>query len=161
MDANAPCLPVWSASAVEQILSDPVNLKFFKEFCIEEMSVENLLFCLEVHDFKTVEAPSYRKSLARKIFRKYIRVDAPMGIAVQDRTRKEVSELWEVGHSATDIKNDLFDKLAAEVRISMKLDILPRFIESKQFAELAALKFEERKVCRSRQRAASGERRRN
>ena len=124
------------------------------------MSVENLLFCLEVHDFKTVEAPSYRKSLARKIFRKYIKVDAPMGIAVQDRTRKAVSEGWESA-GGSDIKSDLFDGLASEVVISMKLDILPRFIESKQFAELAALKFEERKVCRLRRRAASGERRRN
>ena len=134
------------ASAVEQILADPVNLKFFKEFCIAEMSVENLLFCLEVHGFKTVEAPEYRKSLARKIFRKYIKADAPMGIAVQDRTRREVASgcNFDEGHG---IRNDIFDGLAEEVRISMKLDILPRFVESEQFRQLAELKFEERKVA--------------
>ena len=108
------------------------------------MSVENLLFYLEVSDFKTVEAPEYRKALARKIFRKYIKVDAPMGIAVKHQSRLEVAAGWEKAEG--NVAESLFDGLSDEVVLSMKLDILPRFVESEQFNKLAALKFEERKV---------------
>ena len=69
---------------MEQILMDPVNLKHFKSFCISEMSVENLLFWLEVADYKTIEAPEYRKFVAKKLYRKYCAEDAPMSALVAE-----------------------------------------------------------------------------
>jgi serine/threonine protein kinase len=128
---------------IELLLGDSVNLKFFKEFCIQEMSVENLLFWLEVQDYKTTEAPGYRRMIARKIFQKYVRADAPMGIAVQDRTRREVADGYQRGGEPDPT---LFDGLATEVVMSMKLDILPRFLESKMYSELLELRFEDRRV---------------
>ena len=35
---------------MENVLSQPLSLKYFKAFCIREMSVENLMFWLEVED---------------------------------------------------------------------------------------------------------------
>jgi len=128
--------------SLEQILMDPVNLKYFKSFCISEMSVENLLFWLEVADYKTIEAPEYRKFVAKKIYRKYCAEDAPMGIAVKDATRKKVSP-----SSLKELPDlSLFDELRHEVMLSMKMDILPRFIDSAQYHALLELKFEQRKV---------------
>ena len=40
----------------EHVLYDPVNLKYFKDFCVSEMSTENLLFWLEVVDYKDITA---------------------------------------------------------------------------------------------------------
>ena len=130
-------------ASIEQILADPINMKAFKEFCIQEMSVENLLFWLEVADYRQTEAPEYRKMLAGKIFKKFIKKDAPMGIAVQDRTRKDVQNQY----NQQNPEPTLFDALATEVVLSMKMDILPRFVESKQWQNLLELKFEERKVA--------------
>ena len=106
--------------------------------------MENLLFVLEVQDYKSVEAPGYQKSLARKIFKKYVKVNAPMGIAVEHRTRLSVADGYEKATGA--LSHDLFDGLVQEVVLSMKLDILPRFVESPEYKKLMALKFEERKV---------------
>jgi hypothetical protein len=130
-------------AAVENILKDSINLKYFKQFCIREMSVENLLFYLEVEDYSKSEAPEYRKFCARKIYQKYIRPDAPMGVSVKDATRKKLKP--SDGEDKQDPKR--FDELLDEVKNSMKLDILPRFIESEEYHELLALKFEERKVA--------------
>ena len=132
------------ALAVEQILGDKVNLKYFKQFCVKELSVENLLFWLEVTDYQTIEAPEYRRFQARKVVRKYIAPGAPMSISVKDAARKEVSEEAQKTEGAPE--RSLFDKLAGEVLLSMKLDIMPRFVESDLYHELVELKFEERKV---------------
>ena len=128
--------------AVEQVLGNPVNLKYFKQFCIAEMSVENLLFYLECADYKVIEAPEYRRFCARKIIQKYVKPDATMGIAVSSRTRDAVVK--ESGSKEPTC--DLFDSLVSEVTLSMKMDILPRFHESADYAQLMELKFEERKV---------------
>ena len=106
------------------------------------MSVENLLFVLEATDYRSIEAPEYRRFMARKIFQKYIRPDAPFGIAVQSRTRQEIDSQY----TREAPSMDLFDLLTAEVLVSMKLDIMPRFLESAEYQELLELKFEERKV---------------
>jgi len=129
---------------IEQILGDPLNLKYFKQFCIKELSVENLLFWLEVCDYKTIDAPEYRRFQARKVVRKYIVPDAPMSISVQDKTRRDVSDQAKKTEKAPE--TTLFDTLAQDVLLSMKLDILPRFLESELYHELLELKFEERKV---------------
>ena len=126
--------------SLEQILMDPVNLKYFKAFCISEMSVENLLFWLEVADYKTIEAPEYRKFVAKKICRKYVAAEAPMGISVKDSTRKKVT----MPTSTPSL--DLFDEIRSEVVLSMKMDILPRFLESTQYHDLVELKFEQRSI---------------
>lgn len=123
----------------ENILADPVNLKYFKQFCIQEMSVENLLFWLEVEDYRTIDAPEYRAFVAKKVYRKYIQPDAPMGIAVNDRTRKEIK-------LTKNPESTMYNKLQEEVLLSMKMDIFSRFVDDELYAQLLALKFEERKV---------------
>lgn len=131
-----------NACAVEQVVNNPVNLNFFKQFCIRELSVENLLFYLECADYAVIEAASYRKFCARKIFQKYIRNDAPMGISVQGRTRTEITAKY----NAEEPSPELFKPVVDEAVASMKLDILPRFLESPEYSALLELKFEERKV---------------
>jgi len=128
--------------SIEQILGTPVNLKHFKEFCIREMSVENLLFWLEVADYRNIEAPEYRRFSARKIFKKYIKADATMGISVASKARADIDAKY-VREAP---EQHLFDALANEVVMSMKLDILPRFLDSPEYQQLIEIKFEERKV---------------
>jgi len=128
--------------SLEQILYDPVNLKVFKTFCVQERSVENLLFWLETADYRTAEAPEYRRHVAKKIFRKYCAEGTKMEIAVKAATRKKVSPAL-----LTDLPSlTLFDELRSEVMLSMKMDIFPRFVESDGYDALVELKFEQRKV---------------
>ena len=127
--------------SLEQILYDSVNLKVFKSFCVQERSVENLLFWLETADYRTAEAPEYRKHVAKKIYRKYCQ-GTKMEIAVKAATRKKVSP-----DLLTDLPPlTLFDELRSEVMLSMKMDIFPRFVESDGYDALVELKFEQRKV---------------
>mmetsp|Transcript_35237 Transcript_35237/g.70245 ORF Transcript_35237/g.70245 Transcript_35237/m.70245 type:complete len:547 (-) Transcript_35237:609-2249(-) len=129
--------------SLEQILMDPVNLRFFKEFCIAEHSIENLLFWLEVADYKSIEAPEYRKFVAKKIVRKYITENAPHAISVQGGLNLK----FKGNMQPEDCKNDIFDSLRDDVMASMKLDILPRFLDSPKYKDMVDLNFEQRKVA--------------
>jgi len=127
---------------IEQVLKDPVNLNYFKKYCMVEMSMENLLFWLEVQDFKQIEAPEYAGFVARKIFNKYIRVGASQQLSVESLHRQTIQQTFK-----PDVINPkVFDEIQGACVLSMKLDIFPRFVDSDLYKELAALKFEERKV---------------
>ena len=106
------------------------------------MSVENLLFWLEVADYRGIEAPEYRRFVARKIFNKYVKQDATMGIAVAGKLRSEI----DAAYNREAPPNDLFNSLAELTVQSMKLDIMPRFVESEEYNQLLEHKFEQRKV---------------
>ncbi|KAL1507523.1 hypothetical protein AB1Y20_007147 [Prymnesium parvum] len=127
---------------IEMILKDPVNLNYFKKFCMAEMSMENLLFWLEVQDFKQIEAPEYAGFVARKIFNKYIRVGAPQQLAVESGLRSTIQSTFKPNV----IQSNIFNEIQNACVLSMKLDIFPRFVDSDLYKELAALKYEERKV---------------
>uniref|UniRef100_A0A7S0JK20 G protein-coupled receptor kinase n=1 Tax=Calcidiscus leptoporus TaxID=127549 RepID=A0A7S0JK20_9EUKA len=127
----------------EEILADPVNLHHFKRFCVQDFSTENLLFWLEVEEYREIRAPAYRKSIARKIYNKYIREDAPQLIGLNDAMRRNIS-----AEMLTDPTVKLFSELQASVVLSMKLDIFPRFVDSDAYRELIELKFEDRKVVK-------------
>jgi len=86
---------------IDEVLGDSVNLNYFKapippcwpkrgkltsslsplrlacsphqRFCMSEMSTENLLFWLEVQEYRSIKASDYRAFVARKIYRKYIK----------------------------------------------------------------------------------------
>ena len=124
----------------EQILHDSVNLNFFKRFCMDEMSVENLLFWLECEEYREIKAPEYRAFSARKIHRKYIADNAPTMLGIEDRLRKAIVVSSAPGP-------DLFAEAQAATVIAMKLDIFPRFLESVHYRELVDLKYEDRKVA--------------
>ena len=99
----------------EQILHDSVNLNFFKRFCMDEMSVENLLFWLECKEYREIKAPEYRAFSARKIHRKYIADNAPTMLGIEDRLRKAIVVSSAPGP-------DLFAEAQAATVIAMKLD---------------------------------------
>ena len=103
------------------------------------MSVENLLFWLECEEYREIKAPEYRGFSARKIYRKYVADNAPTMLGIEDRLRKAIV-LGDTPPSA------LFREAQQAVVVSMKLDIFPRFIESKLYQDLVGLKFEDRKV---------------
>jgi len=102
-----------------------------------EMSMENLLFWLEVQDFKTIEAPHYQRSMANKIYRKYIQQGAQMQLSVASGSKVSPKD---------GVTSDMFDKILDDVVLSMKLDIFPRFVDSTLYQELVDLKLEQRKV---------------
>jgi len=128
--------------AFEQILSDPVNLNYFKKFCIEQVAAENLLCWLEIEEYKGIKAPEYRAFVARKIFRKYIDENAPQQIGLKEELRKGV-----VLPRGAQPEPDMYDEIHDDVILTMKLDLFPRFTESSLYSDLVALKFEDRKVA--------------
>ena len=106
---------------------------------MEEMSVENLLFWLECEEYREIKAPEYRGFSARKIYRKYIADNAPTMLGIEDRLRKAIV----LGDAPP---SELFREAQQAVVVSMKLDIFPRFIDSKLYEDLVGLKFEDRKA---------------
>ena len=128
----------------EHVLYDPVNLKYFKDFCVSEMSTENLLFWLEVEDYKDIKeaAINMRLFTARKIARKYIDASATQQLGIEDRYKTAIME----GLKLPEPPPHLFTEAQQQIFVSMKTDSFPRFLESQMYKELIAIKLEDRKV---------------
>ena len=128
----------------EHVLYDPVNLKYFKDFCVSEMSTENLLFWLEVEDYKDIKeaAINMRLFTARKIARKYIDASATQQLGIEDRYKTAIME----GLKLPEPPPSLFTEAQQQIFVSMKTDSFPRFLESQMYKELIAIKLEDRKV---------------
>lgn len=104
--------------------------------------MENLLFWLEVQDFKTIDAPEYAGFVARKIYNKYIKVNAPQQLSVEGKLRENIQATFKPNV----ITPNVYDEIQYATVLSMKLDIFPRFQSDPLYTELIELKFEERKV---------------
>ncbi|EOD19245.1 hypothetical protein EMIHUDRAFT_444936 [Emiliania huxleyi CCMP1516] len=138
---------------LEEVLADPVNLNYFKRFCMSEMSTENLLFWLEVQEYRSIKAPDYRGFVARKVYRKYIKQGAPQQIGLGQAAVDEIRAAIEHGSSADGgasrgavYSAALFDVVQASVMSTMRMDIFPRFIESPDYRALQALHSDDRHV---------------
>ena len=131
----------------EEVLSDPFNLNYFKKFCVADYSTENLLFWLEVEEYREVKAPEYRRHIARKIYRKYIQENAPQQIGLKEDLRIQLrAVVSNLGKDAEPPAPDVFAPIQESVKADMKLDVFQRFVESEQYKALCSVKFEDRKV---------------
>jgi len=130
----------------EEILSNPFNLNYFKKFCVSDYSTENLLFWLEVEEYRVIKAPEYRRHIARKILRKYINEGASQQIGLKEELRCDVRSKITVDKDTEPPPTDVFEKIQESVKYEMQMDIFQRFVDSPQYKELCDLSFEERKM---------------
>lgn len=122
----------------EGLLSNRASLLFFEQFCIDDVSAENLLFWLELQDYRVVESADYRTVLANKLFNKYMVEDADMALGISSHMRKKVKMDIERGC----ISDGTFDEIEACVYNTLRNDMFPRFVQSMHYEALVGKKLE-------------------
>ncbi|RHY25659.1 hypothetical protein DYB32_008172 [Aphanomyces invadans] len=64
----------------QSVLSNEIKLRYFKSYCVENMTLENLMFHLDVEDAKRLPNQSFVQARSKKIIDTYIRDGAKMHI---------------------------------------------------------------------------------
>ncbi|EQC27517.1 hypothetical protein SDRG_14717 [Saprolegnia diclina VS20] len=84
-------LDVDSSYSFEAVLSDETKLRFFKTYCIESRTAENLVFYCEVEECKRLPNQSYIQARARKIYDTYIKEGAKRFINLSTAMHEEMT----------------------------------------------------------------------
>ncbi|KDO27545.1 hypothetical protein SPRG_06813 [Saprolegnia parasitica CBS 223.65] len=80
-----------SAYSFDAVLSDETKLRFFKTYCIESRTAENLGFYCEVEECKRLPNQSYIQARARKIYDTYIKEGAKRFINLSPEMHEEMT----------------------------------------------------------------------
>ncbi|KDO27544.1 hypothetical protein SPRG_06812 [Saprolegnia parasitica CBS 223.65] len=89
---ETPSLPLFqydSTYSFEAVMGDKWKLRYFKSYCIENMSSENLLFFLEVDECKRLPNQSFVQATARKIYDTYLKPGAKRYLNLSLRLHNE------------------------------------------------------------------------
>ncbi|XP_024921982.1 regulator of G-protein signaling 8-like [Cynoglossus semilaevis] len=113
----------WSHS-LEALLSSKYGMKIFQAFLKSEFSDENIEFWLVCEDFKKIKSSLRMSCRARKIFKRYVQVEAPREINIDQRTREVIRRNLETPTTES------FDAAQRIVYALMEKDSYPRFIKS-------------------------------
>ncbi|KAI9095808.1 hypothetical protein DFS34DRAFT_695430 [Phlyctochytrium arcticum] len=121
---------------LQSCLRNKVGLRFFSEFCIEEYTIENLLFWLDVEIFQSCRQ-ELRDNFAKYIIVTYITSTAPLQVNISAEIREDV------------ISNDtsdpiMFDEAQEQVYAMLKSHSFVRYEKSKKFKEYLDAKTNDR-----------------
>ena len=118
---------------LKEALRNQAFLWGFKEFCMKEFNVENLLCWLDVEVYKEEADEQKRITLAEMLYNTYLKSDCPLQVNVPT----QLVGVLEVPYKAAPI--DMFDELQAAIFRNMVADSLPRFVKSPQYERVAEL----------------------
>uniref|UniRef100_A0A3B4A2E0 RGS domain-containing protein n=1 Tax=Periophthalmus magnuspinnatus TaxID=409849 RepID=A0A3B4A2E0_9GOBI len=124
-----PKLSQWSHS-LEKLLASKYGLKIFQAFLKSEYSDENIEFWLVCEDYKKIKSSYRMSSRARRIFKRYIQVEAPKEINIDQKTREIIHQ-----NIAEPIAT-CFDEAQKIVFGLMEKDSYPRFLRSSLYRAL-------------------------
>ncbi|KAJ3258229.1 Regulator of G-protein signaling 7, partial [Borealophlyctis nickersoniae] len=102
---------------LQATLHNKMALKHFIEFCVEEYTIENVLFWLDVEIFQSCDA-QIRSVYAKYIYLTYIAIDSPLQMNLSDEIRKDVA--WPVPANPAEVDVSMFDEVQEQAYAMMK-----------------------------------------
>ncbi|OQR94769.1 Regulator of G protein signaling [Thraustotheca clavata] len=90
--SETPTLPMFqhdNGFSFEAVMADKLKLRYFKSYCIENMSSENLLFYLEVDECKRLPNQSFVQATTRKIYDTFLKPGAKRYLNLSLRLHQE------------------------------------------------------------------------
>eukprot|EP00761_Pharyngomonas_kirbyi_P012548 gb/GECH01012575.1/.p1 GENE.gb/GECH01012575.1/~~gb/GECH01012575.1/.p1 ORF type:complete len:522 (+),score=103.63 gb/GECH01012575.1/:1-1566(+) len=139
-----PLLKTWNWSRIfaskdsddrpfDFFLTDSAGRECFKQFLIREFSVENLLFWIEVEQFKKVSGDEMNQ-IANQIFETYIMYGSAFEINIDDELSAGIRERIHNGN----ISSDMFDEVQDYIYHAMQADSFERFKQSNLYKNFMA-----------------------
>lgn len=116
------------------VLHNKESLRFFKNFCIQEFSIENILFWLEVEAFRETNSEEQRILFSQHILSTYIKRSAPLALNLDFDLSKTVS------HYTPSSEKTLFDELQSFVFMLIKQSSYTSFENSELFEKFVQFK---------------------
>jgi Regulator of G protein signaling domain len=123
----------------DSVLHNLISLQFFNEFCLQEYSVENVLFWIEAEVYKTIIDPSKAKRFATYLYLVYIKDGAPLNINMHKEIVQEIP--WPFNDVPA---SDIFVVAQHYVYKTIKGHAYTRYENSKLFASFLEFKLSDR-----------------
>ena len=116
------------------VLHNKESLRFFKNFCIQEFSIENVLFWLEVEAFRETKCEKQRVLFSQHILSTYVKGSAPLALNLDSDLSKTVS------HYTPSSDKTLFDELQSFIFMLIKQSSYTSFENSDLFEKFIQFK---------------------
>jgi hypothetical protein len=127
-------LPDLKTIHMEDILSSERGIQAFKDFLISEFSVENLLFWIDVAQFKRIYSEDKNEKLsedlttaALRIYNRYIKKDCEYEVNIEFAIADKIHRAFNNPADDTLITPNIFDQAYEEIQRLMELDSFSRF----------------------------------
>lgn len=121
---------------LDSVLHNIYALQFFNEFCLQEYTIENVLFWIEAEVFRSIADEGCRNSFSNHIYNTYVKEGAPLALNVDRDIRKTVERCFQ------DPQSDMFVELQAFIYILIKQAAYVRFESSHYFQKFLQFKKE-------------------
>ena len=118
------------------ILHNLSSLHFFNEFCLNDYSIENVLFWIEAEVFRTIPDETDRQVFAHHIYHAYIKEGAPLALNLDREIRQLVITKYEKN------EKNMFGDLQDFILFLMRQSAYTRFEESAIFQKFLQFKTE-------------------
>ncbi|KAG9400589.1 hypothetical protein AC1031_010804 [Aphanomyces cochlioides] len=118
-EENAHLSPREEIFTFHAVLSDDTKLRFLKSYCMENLTLENLLFHMEVEEAKRLPNQKYVHACARKLFETYLKPNAKKFVALPPEIHAEMTAKFEAnaldGSSFTDVQYWVLDYVRTDL----------------------------------------------
>ncbi|KAJ3361003.1 hypothetical protein HDU91_004161 [Kappamyces sp. JEL0680] len=121
------------------VLHNTASLQFFNEFCLQEYSIENVLFWIEAEIYRSIVSAEARKSFARHLYLNYLKLGSPLCLNVDAEVRESVRAEIE-----NEPSENLFEDVQGFIYILIKQHAYNRFEASDLFKRFLAYKQKDR-----------------
>jgi len=124
---NEDTLKVITDANVKHFLHDPHYYQLFFKWATDNLCSENLLFYVDVENYKNIQDEEEAKKEAERIYQMYIKDDADYQVNLDFESKKEVSDGL---HSPS---RSIFDQSQYTVHELIKYDLLSKFLDSDDY----------------------------
>ncbi|KAJ6241228.1 electron carrier/ protein disulfide oxidoreductase [Anaeramoeba flamelloides] len=123
----------YDVKSIDLLFTIPTAIEYFKEFLCEQLNQENILFFLEVKEFKnSYQNQKKTNKIAKRIYDKYIKPGSLFEVNIDYSNRQELTELMQ----DKKISLDMFDQAQEIVFRHMEHNSFSQFKKSKLYKEL-------------------------
>ncbi|KAJ1407748.1 RGS domain-containing protein [Ochromonadaceae sp. CCMP2298] len=129
--------------ALRSILQNQQCTRYLKDFSAKTLCSENVLFWLDVDNYKNLPGSDYMRRVACKIYKKYVADGAKMQINISFPAKEAIFD------SLLSTDRQLFRKAQQEVLALMESDTLPKFRKSPEYALMLQMLQTDRLMVRS------------
>lgn len=124
------CLKRKPKDELEEILKSEEKRSYFRKFCQQEFSPENLACYEDINEYKSKNQEEKAK-IATQIFNLYVRLNAELEVNFPGPIRNEINEKIQNGV----FEKDLFDKLEVQIIVNLS-DTYSRFVYTQEYDNL-------------------------
>ncbi|KAJ3446265.1 electron carrier/ protein disulfide oxidoreductase [Anaeramoeba flamelloides] len=123
----------YDIKSIDVLFTIPTAVEYFKEFLCEQLNQENILFFLEVKEFKnSFQNEKKTMKASKKIYNKYIKPGSLFEVNIDYSNRQEIIELIQ----NKKISLDMFDQAQEIVFRHMENNSFSQFQKSKLYKKL-------------------------